>query len=147
MMGEKLLRNHYFMFVDSCLMVDQPHGLGRKRRVTRQTAGDKRKAVDLRSIVLSNTLLEALVHRHLCCPEPTCPARALSFAQFLAILRDQYGLWVDEYPPGMSVSRDELLRNRQILERRLRDLGLLAGVNDAESMKRLRPRYRMKGIA
>jgi hypothetical protein len=27
------------------------------------------------------------------------------------------------------------------LERRLRDLGLLVGVNDAESMKQLRPRF------
>jgi hypothetical protein len=34
-----------------------------------------------------------------------------------------------------------LLRNKNWLERRLRDLGLLIGVNDAESMKQLKPRY------
>jgi len=28
-----------------------------------------------------------------------------------------------------------------VLERRLRDLGVLVGVNDAEAMKRLRPRF------
>jgi len=37
---------------------------------------------------------------------------------------------------------NELLRlNRIVLERRLRDLGLLVGVNDAEAMKCLRPRF------
>ena len=41
----------------------------------------------------------------------------------------------------MSVSNELLLANRTALERRLRDLGLLAGVNDAETMKRLRPRF------
>jgi len=35
-----------------------------------------------------------------------------------------------------------LQRNRRMLERRLRDLGLLTGVNDAERMKKLKARYR-----
>jgi hypothetical protein len=37
-----------------------------------------------------------------------------------------------------------LLRNKIYLERRLRDLGLLIGVNDAESMKQLKPHYRVE---
>lgn len=41
----------------------------------------------------------------------------------------------------MTVSNELLQANRAALERRLRDLGLLVGVNDAESMKRLRPRF------
>jgi hypothetical protein len=41
----------------------------------------------------------------------------------------------------LSVSNDLLRENRSLLERRLRDLGLLVGVNDAESMKYLRPRF------
>jgi hypothetical protein len=41
----------------------------------------------------------------------------------------------------MTISNDLLQANRAILERRLRDLGLLVGVNDAEAMKRLRPRF------
>jgi hypothetical protein len=41
----------------------------------------------------------------------------------------------------MIVSNDLLQANRLILERRLRDLGLLIGVNDAEAMKRLKPRF------
>ena len=44
-------------------------------------------------------------------------------------------------PSGLPVSRSLLQRNRDVLERRLRDLGLLVGVNDAESMKRLRPLF------
>ena len=34
-----------------------------------------------------------------------------------------------------------LLENKRVLEGRLRDLGLLIGVNDSETMKRLRPRF------
>lgn len=48
---------------------------------------------------------------------------------------------MDIAPPGMSISNDLLQANHAILERRLRDLGLLVGVNDAEAMKRLRPRF------
>ena len=44
-------------------------------------------------------------------------------------------------PPGMAVSNEVLGRNRAALERRLRDLGLLVGVNDAERMKRLTSRF------
>ena len=41
----------------------------------------------------------------------------------------------------MTISNALLQRNRMVLERRLRDLGLLVGVNDAERMKRLQPRF------
>jgi hypothetical protein len=92
--------------------------------------------MDVRSAILSNTLLETLVHLHLIAREGV-----LSFAEFLRILRGRYGIWVDECPPGVSASREDLLNNRAMLERRLRDLGLLVGVNDAEFMKHLRPRF------
>jgi hypothetical protein len=48
---------------------------------------------------------------------------------------------VDEAPQGMTISNEHLQLNRRLLERRLRDLGLLVGVNDAEAMKRLKPRF------
>jgi hypothetical protein len=67
--------------------------------------------------------------------------RPLSFKEFIEILRERYGFYVDTAPPGMMISNELLQRNRTILERRLRDLGLLVGVNDAEAMKRLRPRF------
>ena len=136
MMGDKLLRTKPLMFVDSCLMLNEAHGLGRKRRVARSFAGRKRKMMDVRSAILSNTMLETLVHLHLIAREGV-----LSFAGFLHILRERYGIWVDECPPGVFASREDLLNNRAMLERRLRDLGLLVGVNDAEFMKHLRPRF------
>lgn len=136
MMGDKLLRAKPLLFIDSCLMLNEVHGLGRKRRVSRTFAGRKRKMMDVRSVILSNTVLETLVHLHLIAREDV-----LSFAEFLRILRDRYGIWVDECPPGVSASREDLLNNRAMLERRLRDLGLLVGVNDAEFMKHLRPRF------
>jgi hypothetical protein len=136
MMGDKLLRSKPLMFLDSCLMLNEAHGIGRKRRVSRNFAGRKRKMMDVRSAILSNTVLETLVHLHLIARQGV-----LSFAEFLRILRERYGIWVDECPPGVSASREDLLNNRAMLERRLRDLGLLVGVNDAEFMKHLRPRF------
>ena len=102
-------------------------------------AGRKRKMTDARSAILSNTVLETLVHLHLIARHGV-----LSFAEFLRILRDRYGILVDECPPGVSASREDLLNNRAMLERRLRDLGLLVGVNDAEFMKHLRPRFQKR---
>lgn len=142
MMGDKLLRSKPLMFVDSCLMLNEPHGLGRKRRVSRSFAGRKRKKMDVRSVILSNTVLETLVHLHL-----VGRKGVLSFAEFLRILRQRYGIWVDECPPGVAASREDLFNNRAMLERRLRDLGLLVGVNDAEFMKHLRPRFESQAQA
>lgn len=137
MMGDKLLHSNPLKFIDSCLMLNEAHGLGRKRRVSRTFAARKRKMMDVRSVILSNTVIEALVHLHLIAHQGV-----LSFGAFLRLLRERYGIWVDECPPGVSASREDLLNNRAMLERRLRDLGLLVGVNDAEFMKHLRPRFR-----
>jgi hypothetical protein len=67
--------------------------------------------------------------------------RDLSFPEFLTILRERYGFYVDQSPANMEVPSELLQRNRRVLERRLRDLGLLTGVNDAERMKKLKTRY------
>jgi hypothetical protein len=94
--------------------------------------------------VLTPPLLDYLVHRHLRKAAKGKPEQPLSFQRFLAILRERYGLYVDREPPGHPIPQELLLRNKNWLERRLRDLGLLIGVNDAESMKQLRPRYQGK---
>jgi hypothetical protein len=88
-------------------------------------------------VILSNALLDTLVHTQLAKNGGT-----VSFQSFLHALKTDYGILVDEAPIGVAADREDLLRNRSILEKRLRDLGLLHGVNDAESMKRLRARYR-----
>jgi len=102
------------------------------------------KTRDVRSLVFTDTVLDYLVHLHLLRSSNHGGTRALSFKDFLHILQERYGFYVDVAPPGMQTSNDMLQRNRAVLERRLRDLGLLAGVNDAEAMKRLVPRYRLE---
>ena len=79
------------------------------------------------------------MHRYLS-TSATPQQPTLSLQDFLFILRKNYGWYVDQPPPGMTVNAEALVRNRKMLERRLRDLGLLLGVNDAESMKLLKAR-------
>ena len=140
LMGRTSTLGNYYKALESCFMTDRTNGLVVKRRVKRSENGTQR-SVDLRSIVLTSTLLDFLVHRHLRKATKGLPERFLSLRQFLDILRTDYGLHVDQAPPGLPVSQALLLRNKQWLERRLRDLGLLVGVNDAESMKQLKGRY------
>ena len=61
---------------------------------------------------------------------------------FIWLLRERYGIYIDQSPPDMSIPIERLHHNRKILEKRLRDLGVLIGVNDAESMKRLQQRFK-----
>ena len=143
LMGDKLQRTEFMVVLESALMTDQPNGLALKRRVRRQQ-GSQRRSQDLRSIVLTPALLDFLVHRYLRKAAKGKPFRPLSLPDFLALLRERYGLHVDRQLPGQPISQDVLLRNKAWLERKLRDLGLLIGVNDAESMKQLRPRYQVE---
>lgn len=140
LMGTKLQSKFFFSALDSSLMSSRPNGLAFKRRVTRSQSGAA-KAVDLRSIVLSHSLLDFLVHRHLRKDGKGKAERRLTLRSFLDLLRTQYGMHIDREPPGLSVPQELLQANKMWLERRLRDLGLLVGVNDAESMKQLRPRF------
>lgn len=141
LMGDTNQRGQFLKAMESALMSDRPNGLAIKRRVRRSQNGAQR-AQDLRAIVLTPSLLDYLVHRHLRKAAKGKPEQPLSFQRFLIILRERYGLYVDREPPGHPIPQELLLRNKNWLERRLRDLGLLIGVNDAESMKQLKPRYR-----
>lgn len=124
--------------LDSSLLTGRPNGLAVKRSTTRGLGGSTtRRKRDVRSLVFTDSVLDYLVHLHLLRPGNKLPFRA-----FLKSLRDRYGFYVDTAPPGMTISNELLQRNRTILERRLRDLGLLVGVNDAEAMKRLEPRFK-----
>lgn len=124
--------------------MNSPNGMAsrRKSKTTDMVTGTKTR--DVRSLVFTDTVLDYLVHLHLLPSGNQGGTRTLSFKDFLHILRERYGFYVDAAPPGMQISNDMLQRNRAVLERRLRDLGLLAGVNDAEAMKRLVPRYRLE---
>jgi hypothetical protein len=140
LMGSDPQGRSFLKALDSSLMPNRPNGLAFKRRVTRSQSGTA-KALDLRAIVLSHSLLDFLVHRHLRKDGKGKAERRLTLRSFLDLLRTQYGLYIDREPPGLSVPQELLQANKMWLERRLRDLGLLIGVNDAESMKQLRPRF------
>ncbi|SDF81782.1 hypothetical protein SAMN05216466_101171 [Paraburkholderia phenazinium] len=145
LIGDKQQGSNFRKALDDSLMTDRPNGLAIKRRVQRTEDGRKR-SVDLRAIVLTNPMLDFLVHRHLRKDGKGQPEQVLSLKKFLEILRLRYGLYVDREPPGISVPQDLLRANKLWLERRLRDLGLLVGVNDAESMKQLRPRFEVSTV-
>ena len=127
--------------IDSALMTSRPNGLAAKRTVTRKSAGGGSNRRDVRSIVFTDSVLDYLVHLHVLPSGNKTGWRPFAFGDFVDVLRQRYGFCVDVATPGMTVSNDLLQQNRSVLERRLRDLGLLVGVNDAESMKHLRPRF------
>ena len=142
LMGPKP-RNQFMKMLDSGLLTGRPNGLAVKRSTTRGLGSSTtRRKRDVRSLVFTDSVLDYLVHLHLLRPGNKPGVRPLSFREFLEVLRERYGFHVDTAPPGMTISNELLQRNRTILERRLRDLGLLVGVNDAEAMKRLEPRFK-----
>jgi hypothetical protein len=127
---------------DSTLLTGHPNGLGIKRTTTRQVPQQAtRKRKEIRSLLLRDSVLDYLVHLHVLKAGNRHGIRPLSFQEFIRKIHDRYGLCVDVPPPGMTISNELLQANGAILERRLRDLGLLVGVNDAEAMKRLQPRF------
>lgn len=137
LLGNKA-RADVFSMLDSALSCDRPNGLARKRVTTRRTEGRSRYRV-VRSLTLTDPVLDYLVHLHLL--DGNGVPRTLSLSEFLGIIRERHGFHVDVAPPHMDISNKLLQANRARLERRLRDLGLFAGVNDADAMKRLRSRF------
>jgi hypothetical protein len=140
--GRKNTQANLITLLDSLLLIGRPNGLALKRTVTRNVAVERaRKRSEVRSMVFTDPALDYLVHLHVLRGGNKGGFRGLSFRQFIQILNERYGLCIDTAPPGMTISNELLRSNRSTLERRLRDLGLLVGVNDAESMKYLRPRF------
>jgi hypothetical protein len=140
--GRKNTQNNFLALLDSTLVIGRPNGLAVRRAVSRKlVAGGQSKRSDLRSLVFTDAVLDYSVHRHSLRPGNNNGSKPLSLQEFLQILRDNHGFCTDTAPPGMTISNELLRLNRTVLERRLRDLGLLTGVNDAEAMKHLRPRF------
>lgn len=137
LMGPVSQQQHYQKFLTSCLVGDDlnPAALLHRRKAQRNN-----RKYEARSLVLNNVALDYLVHRHLW-KNGSHRKAALSLSDFTDVLRENYGIYVDQEPPGMTIAAETLLKNRFALERRLRDMGLLVGVNDAEAMKYLRPRF------
>ena len=136
-------RSNTIGMVDSTLNIERPNGLAQKRKTSRRTqvAGSGRRLREVRSLVFTDSVLDYLVHLHLLRSGNRPGVRPLSLRKFLDTIRKRYGFHIDAAPPHMSISNELLQLNRATLERRMRDLGLLVGVNDAEAMKRLQPRF------
>ena len=142
--GRGNTQGNLIKLVDSVLLTSRPNGLAAKRKVIRKAGpGGGKKSGEIRSMVFTDSALDYLVHRHVLGEGKKSGWKPLPFRDFIGILRERYGFCVDVAPSGMTISNDLLQANRAVLERRLRDLGLLAGVNDAEAMKHLRPRFEM----
>lgn len=136
-------KSKVILMLDSSLLSGRPNGLAAKRTTMRNVTGTgTRRRREIRSLVFTDSVLDYLVHRHTLRSGNKSGVRPFSFKEFLSTLRERYGFCVDVAPPGMTISNDLLQANRAVLERRLRDLGLFVGVNDAEAMKRLEPRFR-----
>jgi len=140
--GRKNVQGKLISLLDSALHIGHLNGIGVKRVTIRQVGPEQtKKRREIRSIILMDSVIDYLVHLHVLKAGNTSGIRSLPLQDFIKKMRERYGLCVDIAPPGMSISNELLQANRSILERRLRDLGLLVGVNDAESMKRLQPRF------
>lgn len=139
--GRKNTQANLLSLFDSSMLVNRPNGLARKRAVIRAVSGTGRKKRDIRSLVFTDSVLDHLVHLNVLRGGGKSGYRTLAFTDFLDRLRERYGFCVDVAPHGLTVSNELLQDNRAVLERRLRDLGLLVGVNDAEAMKHLKPRF------
>ena len=148
LMGPKFARDNFMKMIDSSLLTGRPNGLAAKRTERRSVRSGGEEMIrrrEVRRVVFTNAVLDYLVHLHLLPTGNKWGVRVLSLGRFIEVIRERYGFHVDAAPPGMTISNDLLRRNRATLERRLRDLGLLVGVNDAEAMKRLRPRFKPAG--
>lgn len=140
--GRGNTQGNLISLLDSSLLIGRPNGLALKRTTMRsQSEVGARKHIEVRSLVFSDSALDYLVHLHVLPSGNRDGIRLLSFKEFINKLHERYGFCIETSPPGMTISNDLLQANRTMLERRLRDLGLLVGVNDAEAMKRLRPRF------
>jgi hypothetical protein len=140
--GRKNTQNNVVALLDSAFLIGRPNGLAVRRAVIRKIAvGGQGKRSDLRSLVFTDSVLDYLVHLHVLRTGNKSGYRPLSLRDFVQILRERYGFCIDQAPPGMAISNELLRLNRLVLERRLRDLGLLVGVNDAEAMKHLGARF------
>src|SRR5262249_49110796 len=130
-----------FALFDSSVLVNRPNGLAIKRAVIRAVSGTGRKKRDIRSLVFTDTVLDQLVHLNVLRGGGKTGYRPLAFTEFLDRLRARCGFSVAVPPPRRTVSNERPQNTRAVPERRLRDMGLLVGVNDAEAMKHLKPRF------
>jgi len=95
-------------------------------------------------------MLEALVQLLTLKPGDPPASRPLDIYEFLRLLRERYGIWIDEPPPSLEQSfeaHEAAQANFTSLKEKLRQLGFFRAVTDARRMQRLKPRYSPAGDA
>ena len=133
LMGDMQQRQQYVKTLDSSMGTARVTGLANRRRTPRRGLS--------RSAVMHTPMLDYLVHLHLAPQIAGRSTHHLSLRGFLDTIRTRHGICIDRAPDGTSIASEQLVANKALLEARLRDLGLLVSVNDAEDLKTLRSRY------
>ena len=93
---------------------------------------------------LGIVLLEALVQRLILKRTDPPSSKPLDVYEFVRLLKERYGIWIDKPPPGLDESyeaRQAAQENFAALKEKLRQLGFFRAVTDARRMQRLKPRY------
>lgn len=142
MMGPKTVEGKMSTLLESALGTEGARGTGMlaKRNTQRSRDGSTRAFRLERSVRMADSVLETLAHRLLVDRRYLSQGR-LTVRDFITELSERYGFCIDEID-DFPVDTELLRRNREYFEERLRALGLLEGVNDAENMKRIRSRYK-----
>lgn len=143
MMGPKTVEGYMSQMLESALGTDGTRGTGMlaKRNTQRSRDGNTRSYRQERSLRMPDSVLETLAHR-LLVERSYYSNERLNVRDFITELSNRYGLCIDQID-DFPVDTELLHRNREYFEERLRALGLLEGVNDAENMKRIRLRFKL----
>jgi hypothetical protein len=104
-----------------------------------------------RRFILDSRLLEVLLQLALLRPDGAGGLHTASIRvdEFLATLRDRYGLYIDELPPADGFDRPDitdrgsLRQNRAAFIARLREIGFYNDLSDAYLTQTIAPRYRI----
>ncbi|MGQ9688850.1 MAG: hypothetical protein ACUVXF_08710, partial [Desulfobaccales bacterium] len=110
-------------------------------------SGDPRKKDD-NYYTLGLQMLETLVQLLILKPGNPPKIRPLDIYDFVDILKERYGIWIDEPPPSLDTgyeARAAAQANFAALKEKLRQLGFFRAVTDARRMQRLKPRYQPAG--
>jgi hypothetical protein len=125
--------------LDSLLLKNRPGAL-----VAQPRRGERR-------FVLDSRLVEVLLQLALLQPDGQDSLRTvpLRVDEFLTVLRDRYGLYIDRLPPGDRPGRSgiadqaALRQNREAFVARLREIGFYCDLSDAYVTQTITPRYRL----
>jgi hypothetical protein len=104
-----------------------------------------------RRFILDSRLLEVLLQLALLQPDGRGGLRTvpLRVDEFLAVLKDRYGMYIDELPRGGDLGRPEIVHqsalreNRRAFVAKLREIGFYADLSDAYLVQTITPRYQL----